>query len=63
VTSVSVILKAADGTVLEQGAAVPADAGWRYDALTDIPAGAPITLEVMATDRPENKTVRQEVIP
>lgn len=62
VVGVHVALKEADGTVLEQGAAVVADAGWRYVATTTIPPGDPITVEVTATDRPGGRGIRSVIV-
>lgn len=62
VMSVTVTLKAADGTVLEAGAAVARDAGWDYAATTVVAAGTPLTIEASATDRAGNVTTRTEVV-
>ncbi len=62
-TSVTVALKAADGTVLEEGPATLVDEAWRYVATTTVPPGDPVTVEATATDRPGHKTVAEVVIP
>lgn len=61
VVKVLVAIKAADGTVLEQGEAPVGDYGWRYVATAAAPAGA-LTIEATAIDRPGNKTVKEVVI-
>ena len=63
VVGVRVALKAADGTVLETGAAMKVDAAWVYTATTTVPPGDPVTIEATAEDRPGNRTVRTAVIP
>jgi hypothetical protein len=60
---VSVAVKAADGTVLEEGDAVAVDAFWRFSNAVAVPAGAPVTVEATAIDRAGNRTVKSVVIP
>jgi hypothetical protein len=54
VRSAHVVLKQADGTVLESGPAVFVDATWVYTATTNRPAGQPVTIVATAKDRPGN---------
>lgn len=58
VMSVDVTITNGSGTLFERGAAARSaqDAGrWTYTATTSIPAGTPLHVEVIATDRPGNK--------
>ena len=51
----------ADGTVLEQGAAVAGnDSLWAYTTTTALPAGQSVMIEVTATDRPGHKTTKTQ---
>jgi hypothetical protein len=46
-----------NGTVFESGAAVEVDAGtgyWMYTALSALPAGTPVAVNVKVSDRPGN---------
>ncbi len=54
VMSVRVVIRQADGTVLEQGDAAVANRKWSYTATTMLPAGAAVTIEATATDRPNH---------
>lgn len=60
---VTVAIKAADGTVLEEGDAVAVDAFWRFPNAVAAPAGEPVTIEATAIDRAGNRTVKSVVIP
>lgn len=55
VMSVRVVIQAADHTVLEQGDATMVDRKWLYTATTTLPAGQPVTIEAIATDRPNHR--------
>lgn len=55
VTAVSVVVRAVDNTVLEQGAAILGGDTWVYAATIAYPAGTPITITATAVDRPGNK--------
>ncbi len=63
VMSVAVKLMAADGTVVESGPATFALGAWTYVGSTALAAGAAITIEVTATDRPGNTGVLTKVYP
>lgn len=55
VTSVRVEIRAADNTLLEQGAATKEAEKWVYPTSLAYPKGTPITVTVTAVDRPGNK--------
>jgi hypothetical protein len=58
---VAVAIRKADGTVLEQGAAVAgSDSLWTYTVTTALPAGQAVMIEVNATDRPGHKTTKSQ---
>lgn len=52
VTAVSVVLRAADSSILEQGVATLSGSVWSYAATQAHPAGTPITITATAVDRP-----------
>ena len=52
VAGVTVAIRNAADAVLEQGAAVLTESGWRYTATTAIAAGTHVTLQAIVTDRP-----------
>jgi hypothetical protein len=52
VMEVSIEIRAADGTVLEQGAATLDGGKWVYVTTVAYPAGTPITITATAVDRP-----------
>lgn len=58
VMSVSVELRAGDGTLLEQGAAVQAGPEWVYTTTVAHPSGTPVTITATAVDRPGNRGVK-----
>ena len=59
VAGVSVTIRnATDNSIVEQGIALEHAGKWRYPATSVAPAGAPLTIEVTASDRPGNKTVK-----
>ncbi len=60
VAGVTVVLRSADQTVLEQGAAVLSEGRWRYLATTAIAVGQAITVEAVAKDRPGHTGTRSE---
>lgn len=63
--SITLTIRAADGTVIETGpvAIVLGDLDQTYVAKTTVPAGQPVTVEVVAKDRPGNTTKKTEVRP
>jgi len=64
VAGVSVVIRnTVDSTVIEQGVALEEAGKWRYTATADAPAGASIVVEVTASDRPGNATVKTEAKP
>jgi hypothetical protein len=63
VVSVTVRLRGGDGAELEAGAATRLDERWRYVATTEVPPGPPVTLEVIARDRPQHEGVKSLVVP
>ncbi len=60
VLSVSVEIRAADGTVLESGLATKDVDKWVYTATVAHPADAPVTITATAVDRPGNKGSKTE---
>lgn len=63
VAGVTVVIRDAAGAVLEQGAAVNDRGAWRYTASATVPPGQAVVVEVTATDRPGNKTVKSQAKP
>jgi hypothetical protein len=57
VVQVSLVIRAGDGTLVEQGPATLESGAWRYTTTVAAPVGAPVVVEVTACDRPGNKTV------
>lgn len=57
VARVSVVIRAGDGTLVEQGPATLECGAWRYKTTVAAPIGAPVVVEVTACDRPGNRTV------
>ena len=58
---VAVIIRKADGAVLEQGpATLGSDSLWAYTTTAALPAGQTVMIEVTATDRPGHKTTRTQ---
>ena len=55
VMSVAIEIRAADDTLLEQGAATKVGSKWVYAATVAHPEGTPITITATAVDRPGNK--------
>ena len=62
VSGVHVAIRATDGTVIEQGAAVKDTSTllWTYTATTNLSQGQAVSIEVSATDRPGNTTTRTQ---
>jgi hypothetical protein len=62
VASVSVVIRAQDGAVVEQGAAVKGADGltWTYTTTTALQAGQAVSIEVTATDKPGNTNTRTQ---
>jgi hypothetical protein len=58
VMSVHVALKDANGTLIEQGAAIKTGEDWYYTASTVVVLGRAIKIDVTATDRPGNTGFR-----
>ena len=52
VREVLLVLRRLSGELIEQGAAVPAEGTWSYQAQTQVPAGETVTVEAMAVDYP-----------
>ena len=50
VTGVSVAIRDAAGALLEEGAATPADGGWRYLTTAAVPVGEAVTIEATAAN-------------
>jgi hypothetical protein len=65
VQGVTMSIRAQDGAVLEEGAAVftPASASWAYTATTDLTQGQAVSIEVNATDLPGHKTTKTQARP
>ena len=57
VARVSVVIRAGDGTIVEQGPAAFERGAWRYTTTVPAPVGQPVVVEVTASDRAGNKTV------
>jgi hypothetical protein len=55
VTTVTLTLRAADGTVIETGPVTKVMGKWTYVATTTLPAGQPVTIEAVAKDRPNHE--------
>jgi hypothetical protein len=60
VAGVAVAIRDNGGAVLEQGAAAPHNGTWRYTTTTALAPGQPVVIEVTASDRPGNKTVKTQ---
>ena len=60
VADVKVAIRDTGGTALEQGTASPLNGTWRYTSKSALPAGQPVVIEVTASDRPGNKTVKTQ---
>ena len=60
VVSVGVVIRASNGNVLEQGAAVMSGDFWTYTATTALAAGANVTVEVTAKDHAANATTASQ---
>jgi hypothetical protein len=58
VVSVTVVVRNAERGLLEQGPATLVQGSWRYVAQTTMDPGLPLVIDVTATDRPGNKTVK-----
>ena len=63
IVSVTVKLKAPDGSVLEEGPALFVDAFYRYIATTDLTAQSAVSVEAIAIDRPDNRTTKVVAAP
>jgi hypothetical protein len=63
VLGVHVLIRAADGSVIEEGEAVFGRPSWTYTATTPLPAGQPVTIEVVAADRAGNTATVSEPFP
>ena len=60
-TGVAVVIRQADGAVLEQGpATLGSDSLWAYTTTAALPAGETVMIEVTATDRPGHKTTKAQ---
>jgi hypothetical protein len=60
-TGVAVVIRKADGAVLEQGLATQgSDSIWAYTTTAALPAGQTVMIEVTATDRPGHKTTKSQ---
>jgi hypothetical protein len=55
VASVTVVLRDAANAIVEQGAATHSGGLWHYPATVALAAGAAITIEAIAKDRPLNE--------
>ena len=58
VVSVAVVIRTAQQGVLEQGPAALVQGAWRYVAQTALAPDQPVAIDVTATDRPGNKTMK-----
>jgi hypothetical protein len=58
VASVTVEIRAEDGTLLEEGAATEVGEKWVYAATAVHPTGTPVTITATAVDRPGNKGIK-----
>ena len=63
VAGVAVAIRDTCGAVLEQAPACQSDGVWRYTTTKTLTAGVPVMIEVTATDRPGNKTVKTQAKP
>jgi hypothetical protein len=54
VKEVLLVLRHLNGGLIEQGAAVPDNGTWSYQAQTQVPAGETVTVEAIAVDYPKH---------
>jgi hypothetical protein len=59
VRTVGVMIRELDGTMLEQGPAVPSGGQWVYRSQTQVPAGQTVVVEVTATDHPGHSATKK----
>jgi len=58
---VGLVIRANDGTVLEQGAGTRgSDGTWNYATTSNLAAGQTVAIEVTATDRPGHKGTKTQ---
>ena len=60
VAGVAVAIRDTGGAALEQGVACGSNGAWRYTTTKILTSGQPVVIEVTATDRPGNKTVKTQ---
>jgi len=59
---VAVVIRKADGAVLEQGpTTLSSDSVWAYTTTAALPTGQTVMIKVTATDRPGHKTTKTQV--